>query len=166
MSRHSIQEFIGAVAATVILVSLTACTQRPTASITGVQMQDVKLTHATMVFAVKVDNPYMSPLPLSNLDYTLSSAGQQFMTGKADVQGSIPAQGSKVLPVPVQINYLELVNTVKDARPGKAIPYKADLGLSVTVPVYGNLRVPMSKEGTLEIPSGPGMLNRLEGLTR
>ena len=35
-----------------------------------------------------------------------------------DVQGRVPAKGSKVLGVPVRISYAELISAVKDARPG------------------------------------------------
>jgi LEA14-like dessication related protein len=140
--------------------------EKPNASIMGVKVQDVSLTYATMLFDVKVDNPYTVPLPMSNVDYTLSSRDQQFLTGKADVQGTVPAKGSKTLAIPVQIRYLGLINAVKGARPGATIPYKADLGLSVDVPVLGPLRVPMSKEGELSIPSAPDLLEQLKSLAK
>ena len=76
-------------------------------------IQDVNLTDATMLFDVKVDNPYMMPLPLGNLDYALASQGQQSLTGNADVQGTIPASASKTLPIPIKINYLKLFNAVR-----------------------------------------------------
>ena len=80
-----------------------------------------------MLFDVEVDNPYAVPLPMSNVDYALSSQGQQFLTGKGDVQGTVPAGGSKTLGVPVQISFLELINAVKGARPGVTIPrWQAD----------------------------------------
>src|SRR5690242_9582091 len=62
--------------------ALTACAQRPTAAITEVQMQDVKLTHAMLLFSVKVENPYVTPLPISSLNYTLASGNQVFLEGK------------------------------------------------------------------------------------
>jgi len=79
-----------------------------------------------MLFDVKVDNPHMPPLPLGNLDYALAGGGQQFLAGNADVQGTIPAQGSKTLPIPIKINYLKLINAVKGAKPGAVIPYTAN----------------------------------------
>jgi len=130
------------------------------------KVQGISLTEATMLFDVKVDNPYMLPLPLSNLDYALASRGQQFLTGNADVQGTIPAQASKTLPIPIKINYLNLIGAVKGARPGKVIPYTASLGLSVKAPLMGPLRVPMSKKGELSIPSAPGLLNKLKDFTK
>ena len=157
-----------AVAAAAMLLPASGCGifEKPGAEIVGVRLQDVSLTDATMLFDVRVDNPYAVPLPLTNVDYALSSLGQQFLSGKAEVQGAVPAGGSKNLAVPVRISYLELINAVKGARPGAAIPYTADLGLSVDVPVTGPLRVPMSRQGELSIPSAPDLLDRLKDLAK
>jgi len=168
ISIRSMNQFAVAVGLALLLAATTGCgmLEKPSASITGVKVQGISLTDATMLFDVKVDNPYTVPLPLSNLDYALASKGQQFLTGKADVQGTIPAQGSKTLGVPIKINYLKLINAVKGARPGADIPYKADLGLLVDAPVLGALRVPMSKEGQLSIPSAPSLIEKLKDLAK
>ncbi len=155
-----------AIVVTLLLVFVTGCNQTPTASITGMNVKDASLTDVTMVFDVKVDNPYMVAIPLGNLDYALASRGQQFLDGKAALQGTIPARNSKTLPVPVTVNFTKLFGVVKGARPGASIPYKADMGLSLDVPMAGNKRVPMSKEGTLDIPSKSSALDTLKGLTQ
>ncbi|MCP4374917.1 MAG: hypothetical protein GY794_01855 [bacterium] len=157
--------------ASVIIVALlltgaAGCSTKPSASITGMKVQGISLTDATMLFDVKVDNPYMLPLPLSNLDYALASQGQQFLTGNADVQGTIPAKASKTLLIPIKINYLKLISAVKGAKPGAVIPYTAALGLSVKAPIMGPLRVPMSKEGQLTIPSTSSLLNKFKDITK
>ena len=168
MNGRGVSRCLGTVTALALLAAGTGCgiLDKPSAHITGVKVQDVSLTNATMLFDVKVDNPYTVPLPMSNLDYALSSQGQRFLTGKADVQGTVPAGGSKTLGVPVRVSYLELINAVKGARPGATIPYKADMGLSVDVPALGPLRVPMSRDGELSIPSAPGLLERLKDLAK
>lgn len=164
MDNRMTSRYLTALSAAALLASTVGCDmiEKPSASIAGVSIEDVSLTDATMLFDVNVSNPYSVPLPLSNVDYALASQGQQFLTGKADVQGSVPAKGSKTLGVPVRINYLKLIEAVKGARPGAKIPYQADLGLSVDTPVMGAMRVPMSKEGELDIPTGSGLLDRLK----
>lgn len=168
MNFHGTRGRVAAVLVAVAVPCLGGCglMQKPTASIAGVKVQDVALTNATMLFDVKVDNPYSVPLPLTNLDYTLASEGQQFLTGKADVQGDVPANESKVLPIPIQISYAELVRVVKGAAPGATIPYNADLGLSVQVPALGPMRLPMSKEGQLHIPTARDLLPTLQKLAQ
>ena len=168
MNSRVVNGRLAAVMAAALLAGATGCgmIEKPGVQITGVNVQDIGLTDATMLFDVKVDNPYSVPLPMSNADYALSSGGQRFLTGKADVQGTVPARASKTLGVPVRISYLEMIRVVKGARPGATIPYRADMGLSVDTPVLGPLRVPMSREGELSIPSGSGLLERLGGLAR
>lgn len=152
----------------VLVIGCAGCSlvQKPSAQITGASVQGVGLTESTLVFDVKIDNPYSTALPLTNLDYALSSQGQPFLSGKADVRGTVPAGGSKVIGVPVRINYLDVVKAVKGARPGAAIAYKAELGLSVDVPLLGNTRLPLSREGELTIPSSSTLLDQLRGLAQ
>jgi LEA14-like dessication related protein len=87
--------------------------------VAGVKVENISLTDATMLFDVQVDNPYSVPLPMSNVDYAVASQGQPFASGKADVQGTVPAGGSKTVGVPVKISYVELMKVVKGAAPGR-----------------------------------------------
>jgi LEA14-like dessication related protein len=160
MSIHSINKYAAVALIALLLTSAAGCTQKPTAAITGMKLQDMSLTDVTMLFDVKVDNPYLVALPLGNLDYALASQGQQFLSGNSLIQGTIPAQGSKTLPVPLKVNFMKLLNAVKGVRPGDSVPYKADLGLSLDVPIMGAMRVPMSKEGNLDIPTKADLLNK------
>ena len=168
MNVRAVRRSLAVVFAATMLASMTGCglLDRPDATITGMRLQDAGLTEATMLFDVTVENPYTVPLPMSDVDYALSSAGQEFLTGKADVAGTVPASGSRTLGVPVRISYLELVQAVQGARPGATIPYQADMGLSVDVPALGAVRVPMSKEGELTIPTAPSLLEKLKDLAK
>ena len=127
--------------------------RKPTASLQGLKFQDISLDSATLLFDVEVDNPYPAPLPLLNMDYNLASNNNPLLSGTADVQSMIPANGKKVVSLPARIKYLDLVKAFKDFQPGSAIPYKADLGLSVDTPALGKIRVPTSKEGQLSVPT-------------
>ncbi len=128
---------------------------KPSARITGVGLKDISLDALTLMFDVEVSNPYSAPLPLVNLDYALASAGSPFLSGQADIQGTVPAKGAKTLALPARVNYLELFKAVKGVRPGDVIPYAAELGLSVKPPAVGALRLPMKKEGKLPVPTVP-----------
>ena len=136
----------------------------PTAKIVGVKMGDVSVKSATILFDVEVHNPYTVGLPMTGADYALSTEGQRFMSGDADIQGMIPAGESKVLQLPVQVHFLELFRTVKGVRGKSEIPYTADLGLSVKPPAIKKLRLPLKKDGTLKLPSTSGVLDRASQL--
>jgi len=155
---------LGVLAVAVGLSCLSGCgaldalgLQKPSASITGVGLKDISLDAATLLFDVEVKNPYSVPLPLVNVDYGLASSAQQFLTGKADLQGTVPARGSRTVSVPAKVTYLGLLKALKDVRPGAVVPYNAELGLSVDAPAVGALRLPLKKEGKLPVPTAPGV---------
>ena len=129
--------------------------QRPTARIAGVSLQDIKLDSATLLFDVEVDNPYSVPLPLVNVDYNLASGGAPFLSGKADLQGTVPAKDKKTVSLPAKVPFMELLSALKGVRPGAVVPYEAELGLSLDAPALGVLRLPLKKEGKLPVPAAP-----------
>jgi len=127
--------------------------QKPAVRMTGLKFENVTLDSATLLFDVEVDNPYPVALPLTNLDYGLSSGAQPFLNGKAALQTTVPAKSKKIVSLPANINYLDMLKALKGIRPGSKIPYKADLGLSVNTPALGAMRLPLKKEGELVLPT-------------
>jgi LEA14-like dessication related protein len=129
--------------------------RRPTARVAGVRLGDITFTDATLLFDVEVENPYSVPLPLANFDYRLASQDATFLTGSADVQGTIPEQGKKTVSLPARLVYVEVLRALTGVRPGAVVPYEAEVGLSVDAPAVGRLRLPLRREGKLPIPSVP-----------
>ncbi len=129
--------------------------KRPTVSLAGVGLDDIGLSSATLRFDVEVQNPYSVPLPLVNMDYGLASRGAAFLSGKADLQGTVPAEGKKTVSLPAKITYAKLLEALSGVRPGAVVPYEAELGLSVKPPGLGDLRLPMKKSGQLPVPAAP-----------
>jgi len=121
----------------------------------GVQLTQLSLTGATFDFTVKIKNPYTVDLPLANADYSLASAGQMFLEGKADLQGIIPAQGEKVFSLPTTVVFAEVLRVLSSVRPGALIPFQATLGLSVNTQSLGTLRLPVTHDGQFPIPAMP-----------
>jgi len=130
--------------------------RKPTARLTGLKIEDVKLDSATLLFDVEIDNHYPVALPLSDFDYSLSSGAEQFLSGSAKSQGAVPAKSSTTVSLPATINYIEMLKALKGVRPGSKIPYGAELGLSVDTPALGVIRLPLRKEGELVLPTISG----------
>ena len=130
--------------------------EKPTATLAGVSFGEVSLNQAELLFNVDVKNPYALDLPLLNVDYDLQSGGQPLLNGKADVATTIPAKSSRAVTLPVSFKYLDLLNamtSMKDVRPGSQIPYTAKVGLGLDSPIVGTMRLPLTKEGTLNVPT-------------
>lgn len=126
--------------------------RRPTARMTGLKFDEVKLDSAMLVFDVEVENPYPVVLPLLNMDYGLSSDGNRFLSGSSELQSTVPAKSHKTVSLPARVNYLEVLKALKGIRPGSKIPYSADLGLSVETPGLGRIKLPLKKEGEVVLP--------------
>lgn len=127
----------------------------PSASVKGVKFADLSPEGMKLLFDVEVINPYEVPLPLTNMGYSLASGAQPFLTGKADVAGTIPAKGSKRLTVPATVNFAQLLSALSGVRPGAVVPYAANLDLSVTPPGTGPLTLPLKHQGELPVPAVP-----------
>jgi LEA14-like dessication related protein len=159
MSKKSCVAFISAA----MIIFLCGCEtlqqvldiQKPTAQLAGVKFGSVSLEGAQLVFDVDIDNPYPAPLPLLNIDYGLTSKDSKLFSGSADLDGTIPAKSNRTVSLPVTIKYLDIVKAFKGVRPGSAIPYKADIGLSLDTPALGKLRLPLGRQGTLNVPDIP-----------
>jgi len=164
MHRVSCQVASTILAFAIGLFSLTGCQslqsalqsqETPTASVKSASIQDVSLDALSLVLDVDVSNPYGVALPVTGLDYKLSSNGQKFLDGVGASQGTIPAKGSKVLKVPVRVSYQPLMNVLSGVKPGAVVPYTADLAFNVDAPALGTIRLPVSKEGKLPVPAVP-----------
>jgi LEA14-like dessication related protein len=138
-----------------ILEDLGRNLEKPSARIAGARLQDLSLDAVTLLLDVYIGNPYAVPLPLVKLEYGLSSAGKGILSGSADPGGSVPARGSRVVPVPVRIGFPGLLAALRDVKPGSVIPYAADLTLSADAPGAGLLSLPLRKEGELPVPAAP-----------
>lgn len=127
--------------------------KKPTARLTGLKFEEVKLDSAMLLFDVEIDNHYPVALPLTNFDYSISTGANKFLSGSAKSQTTVPAKNKKTVSLPAKINYIEMLKALKGIRPGSKIPYNAEFGLSVDTPALGLIRLPLKKEGELVLPS-------------
>lgn len=129
--------------------------QKPKANLVGLRFDEITLTQAKLLFDVEIENPYPVVLPLTNLDYALSTNENPLLSGEAKLAGFIDAKSSKEVALPVTIGYLDVAKAFRGIRPGSQIPYKADLGMSVDTPALGTITLPMTKKGQLDVPTIP-----------
>ena len=129
----------------------------PTASIRGVEVQDLSLDGLTLRFEVEVRNPYAVGLPVAKLDYSVATGGEPFLTGAATDQGVIPADGSRTLPITARVGFLDLIRSVSSIKPGRTVSYAAEIGVSVDTSVLGRLRLPVKTKGSFPVPTVPSV---------
>jgi LEA14-like dessication related protein len=132
-------------------------TMTPSANITGVRLSDIGLHALTLEFDVAIGNPYSFDLPLLEFDFGLKTNSQPFLNGTTQVEGSVPSKGSKTIALPIRVDLLGLVQTVRSVRPGQVIPYDAELGLSLDVSGTGPIRLPLRRSGEMPVPNVPAI---------
>lgn len=128
--------------------------QHPTARVTAMSLQLDTPSSGDLVFDIHVTNPYEVALPVSHMDYALTSSGKTFLTGRIALSGSVPAHDGLDLRIPVNLNYVNLYAELPDAKPGGTIAVDAELAITFNAPAVGPMRVPMDRTGDITLP-GP-----------
>ena len=128
---------------------------RPSASVAGARIQDFSLDFLTLAVDLKIDNPLTVDVPLIDAALRLASGGVEFLSGDFPLQGFVPAGGSRQVTVPVRVDLVQTLRTLSGVRPGQVVPYRAELDLSIDVPVTGVIALPLAHEGGLPIPAPP-----------
>lgn len=146
------------------LVLLHGCAQveevlkaapKPSARVTGAQLENLTLERVGLVFDVEIANPYSVALPLLDTGYAIDSGGQQIVAGRVQPAGSIPAQGTTSVKVPATVEFSALLAALKGVRPGAVVPYTARIDLAVDAPVIGRTSLPVTRSGELPVPAAP-----------
>lgn len=135
--------------------------KNPTAVVHDMDVRDITADGFTMDFDIEVDNPNAFALPLTNTDYQVAVAGVDAVNGNISPAGSIPANGSGRVTLPVNVTYqqlLDLGSALADA--GGEVPYRFNADLALDSGAAGslggltrNLKIPLEYEGTLDLAS-------------
>lgn len=128
---------------------------KPSASVVDATLTDLSLEGVTVALKVDVKNPYPMAVPLTSVEYGLSSKQESVLTGAVNNPGSIPARGSKTLDVPLRVKFADVLSAVEGLRLGAVVPYAVNMNLHLDVPGGEKLSIPLKKEGELPIPNVP-----------
>lgn len=129
----------------------------PRARIVDIRFDEITLKSFSLVFDVEVTNRSSLPIPLASLDYELASDGVSFFAGQQELDGAVPANASRTLSLPATVNYSQLLLVLADAKLGKVVPYEAELGVALSLPVIDKYRLPLRKTGKLPLPAPPNV---------
>src|SRR5205814_4351862 len=98
--------------------------QKPTAAVTQMSVGEVNPQGFTLDFGVDLKNPNSFAMPLAAADYELGIGGSGLLKGQATPSGSIPANGSLAVTVPVTVSFERLLGAEQAVRDsGGHLPY-------------------------------------------
>jgi LEA14-like dessication related protein len=130
--------------------------QKPTLAYKSAALADVSLSGATLNVVTTVNNPNGVGLSLADLDYRLSIDGHPVATGHPPEGLQIPAHGSADVTLPASFRFADLGQAVATVLARGSAGYKAEGTVGLNTPI-GVVRLPLSHEGTFELPDMPGI---------
>ncbi len=85
---------------------------QPKVFIDAIEIEDANLSGLTALLTLNVENPNDFALKAKGLDYTMSLAGTNILSGESQSNLSVPALGSGKIEVPVRISYASILETI------------------------------------------------------
>jgi LEA14-like dessication related protein len=140
--------------------ALTGCAglnaQRPTAALRNVNVTDVTVEGVTADFLLDVANPNAFAIPVSAAEYKLGLGNVQVVDGKLKPTGSLPANGTLPVNVPVRLTFEKLLAAEQAlVKGGGIVPYSLDgallFGSGTNSLLPSNMRVPLKYSGELNL---------------
>ncbi|XWS46158.1 hypothetical protein CRYUN_Cryun14cG0039600 [Craigia yunnanensis] len=133
--------------------------KKPEASVTDVDLKNVTRECIEYGAKVSVSNPYSTPLPICEISYTFKSAGRAIASGTIPDPGSLKASDTTMLDVPVKVPYSILISLARDIGADWDIDYELQLGLTIDLPVIGDITIPLSQKGEIKLPTLRDIIN-------
>uniref|UniRef100_A0A2P2P598 LEA1 n=1 Tax=Rhizophora mucronata TaxID=61149 RepID=A0A2P2P598_RHIMU len=132
--------------------------EKPEASLTDVDLKSVHRDNIEYGAKVSVKNPYGHALPICQISFTLKSAGRVIASGTIPDPGSLKANDTTMLDVPIKVPHSILVNLARDIGADWDIDYELELGLVIDLPIVGNFTIPLSRKGEFKLPTLSDMI--------
>ena len=120
---------------------------------TGLHIPSINLEKAEFVIEILIKNPNLVPITLIDINYLIESDGRKLISGLIPDAGTIKAE--ETVKIPVTLIYDDIKNTYSEIKPGSIIPYRIKVDLTVDVPVFGRITLPLEKTGEITIPYKP-----------
>ncbi len=127
--------------------------QQPTGTFRSVSVSDVSPAGVTASFDVDIQNPNSFDIPLDAADYKLSLSGVQVIDDRTKPIGSVPANSTVPVTVPVHFRFDQLLQAEKEiAKSGGNVPFDFEGTLEFApgkIPIGSTIKVPLHFSGTL-----------------
>ncbi|GLJ37049.1 hypothetical protein SUGI_0750700 [Cryptomeria japonica] len=127
--------------------------EKPTADVTDVSVKDVSRDGITLDADVDVMNPYSHDLPIGEISYKMRSGERIIASGTIADPGSIMSKEKTLFNIPFKVPYDFMLSILKDVGKDWDLDYQWEVCLTMHIPVVGKFTLPLSKNGTLKMPS-------------
>jgi LEA14-like dessication related protein len=137
-----------------LLVLLPSCLswfiEKPTFNLKEIAITRFSLLEVQFLFGVEIQNPNTFDLKLRALDYTVFFNDQEVGKGKMDQEILIAKSAATLVQIPLQAEFKNFGNSVRDILAGKDLRYKIE-GAAIVKATLGSATIPFSKSGEVKI---------------
>lgn len=120
---------------------------QPKVFIDAIEIEDATLSGLTALLTLNVENPNNFALNAQGLDYTMSLAGTDIISGENTSSMSVPALGSGKIEVPVRITYASLLETIPKVLQTGVATYNFKGSIHTKL-----FNIPFTKTDNLKLP--------------
>jgi len=124
---------------------------QPKVFVDAIEIEDATLSGLTALLTLNVENPNNFALNAQGLDYTMSLAGTNILTGENTSSMSVPALGSGKIEVPVRISYRALLETIPKVMQTGVASYNFSGNIHTKL-----FKIPFTKTDQLKLPFAAG----------
>ena len=142
--------------ASILLLVFGSCSEldnlfkKPEAQIVSVSITKVDFSSVSFLVNLEITNPNPVGITLSSYDYILDSYEKNLLSGRIEKPVSLKANGISTIPIPIEIEYENILSLGSSFRTSKSIPVNIALGLEIDFPYMGGVRLDLT--GDTEIP--------------
>jgi LEA14-like dessication related protein len=127
---------------------------QPKVFIDAIEIEDATLSGLTALLTLNVENPNNFALNARGLDYTMSLAGTDILSGENTSSMSVPALGSGKIEVPVRISYASILETIPKVLETVVASYNFSGSIHTRL-----FNIPFTKTDDLKLPYLGGLSN-------
>jgi len=130
--------------------------QKPTVEITNAKISNLSFNDLDLLFDIQINNPNSVGINLAGFDYELLINKNSFISGNQPDKLEIAAKNQNTIQLPVKLKFVDIYNTFADLKKNNDSKYQIKCGLNFNLPVLGETRIPISKNGDiplLKLPS-------------
>jgi LEA14-like dessication related protein len=120
---------------------------QPKVFIDAIEIEDATLSGLTALLTLNVENPNNFALNARGLDYTMSLAGTDILSGENSSNMSVSALGSGKIEVPVRISYASILETIPKVLETGVASYNFSGNIHTRL-----FNIPFTKTDDLKLP--------------
>ncbi len=127
---------------------------QPNVFVDAIEIEEATLSGLTALLTLNIENPNDFALNAHGLDYTMSLAGTNIISGENEQSVSVPALGRGKIEVPVRITYASLLETIPKIMETGIASYNFNGNIHTRL-----FKLPFDKAGELKLPYIGGSSN-------